>query len=368
MPDLFNLKVFKDDLIMELSKKCTAISTAPFGGGVIEAKHIVFHRVPENFDKEPNKVACDIIRKFHLDPSSTIVFLTAMDVASEYVKVEGSVGDLKIGVVATVGLRNPVTLGYGKYHKAPSTINIAAVINNKLSPNALVEAIKTIVEAKVEAIRCVDLRCGDRVAIGTSTDALAIATLGEGRALKYSGQLTEIGKLLSKLTFKAIMKSCESSGYSPSRDLLKRLSERGIDMETLVEASLKLFIPWKGMNREKARKTIRKYLKLLSRDPNISSLVMASARLDEDARIGLIPGLSKEDYLKDPVYLVADEILGMALALYINGWNGLFEYYRYDREKPGVIKRLPPFMDDVIAAFIAGVTSRIYSKGLEERP
>ncbi|RLG59508.1 alpha-ribazole phosphatase CobZ [Candidatus Geothermarchaeota archaeon] len=164
------------------------------------------------------------------------------------------------------------------------------------------------------------------------------------------------------------MKSCESSGYSPSRDLLKRLSERGIDMETLVEASLKLFIPWKGMNREKARKTIRKYLKLLSRDPNISSLVMASARLDEDARIGLIPGLSKEDYLKDPVYLVADEILGMALALYINGWNGLFEYYRYDREKPGVIKRLPPFMDDVIAAFIAGVTSRIYSKGLEERP
>jgi alpha-ribazole phosphatase CobZ len=62
----------------------------------------------------------------------------------------------------------------------------------------------------------------------------------------------------------------------------------------------------------------------------------------------------------DPVCLVADELLGIDIAEYIAGSRGVFEFVRYDKAKPGVLGKLPPFLDDVVGGLIAGIMSKIY--------
>ena len=76
---------------------------------------------------------------------------------------------------------------------------------------------------------------------------------------------------------------------------------------------------------------------------------------------GLIPGLSEKEYEKDPVHLIADELLGIQIAQYIAGSRALFEFERFDKKKPGILKRLPPIMDDVIGGLIAGVLVKVCS-------
>ncbi len=53
----------------------------------------------------------------------------------------------------------------------------------------------------------------------------------------------------------------------------------------------------------------------------------------------------------------------MSISTYIAGHKGMFEYVRFDKLKPGVIKELGPFMDDVVAGLIGGVSSSMYTRG-----
>jgi len=155
-------------------------------------------------------------------------------------------------------------------------------------------------------------------------------------------------------------------GLRAGRGLLERLRERGITLEDMVSAGLEMFVPHPGVeSKERAAEMLREELLELASDVNVCSLVLAGLRLEEDARRGLIPGLAASSYSKDPVFLVADEVLGMSIANYAAGILGLLEYMRFDRAKPGVLKRLGPFVDDVVGALIAGASSRMYSRALK---
>ncbi|TFG56311.1 MAG: hypothetical protein E4H30_04605 [Methanomassiliicoccus sp.] len=76
-------------------------------------------------------------------------------------------------------------------------------------------------------------------------------------------------------------------------------------------------------------------------------------------------GLDIKKFEEDPVHLLADELLGIALAEYIGGSKCVFEYIRYDKKKPGVLSELGPFMDDIVASLIGATMSTIYSDLLE---
>ena len=139
-------------------------------------------------------------------------------------------------------------------------------------------------------------------------------------------------------------------------DLEKRLLKEGINLEDLINTALKMYIPHPelGTKEEMARK-LRKEFKKTFQDVNVCALVMAGLCLEEAGKKGLIPGLSVKEYEKDPVHLIADELLGIQIAQYIAGSRALFEFERFDREKPGILENLPPIMDDVIGGLIAGV-------------
>lgn len=148
--------------------------------------------------------------------------------------------------------------------------------------------------------------------------------------------------------------------------LLRFLEERGITLKDLVDTALHLFVPHPGVEtKEKAVEILtEEFMDALS-DVNVSTLVVACFRAEEDAKAGLVPGLSKERFMGRPG-LVADELLGMAIACYIAGVRGIFEFIRFDQTKPGILKNLGPIVNDAIGGLVAGVSSNMYTRALRK--
>jgi alpha-ribazole phosphatase CobZ len=144
--------------------------------------------------------------------------------------------------------------------------------------------------------------------------------------------------------------------------LVKYLEQKGITLKDLINTALELFVPHPGVEtEEEATEMLREeFLDVLS-DVNVSCLEVACFRAQEDAEKGLIPGLTKERFMGRPG-LVADELLGLAIANYIAGVRGVFEFTRFDQAKPGILKKLGPITNDAIGGLVAGVSSNMYTR------
>ena len=149
-----------------------------------------------------------------------------------------------------------------------------------------------------------------------------------------------------------------------SLPLLRYLEERGITLNDLVSTALELFVSHPGVEtREKAADLLKEEFREALSDVNVSCLEVACFRLEEDAKSGLVPGLTRERFMGRPG-LVADELLGMTIADYIAGAKGIFEFIRFDKAKPGILKKLGPISNDAIGGLIAGVSSNMYTRAL----
>jgi alpha-ribazole phosphatase CobZ len=147
------------------------------------------------------------------------------------------------------------------------------------------------------------------------------------------------------------------------RDIRVILQEMGISLDDVVNAALEIYFPHPGVEtRDRAEEVFRRELELAISDPNLALLIYAGALLEAEGRCGRLPNISSSDYEKDLTFLVADEVLGISISKYIGGYKGLFEYVRYDKAKPGILRELGPFMDDVIAGLIGGVSSNMYTR------
>jgi len=155
---------------------------------------------------------------------------------------------------------------------------------------------------------------------------------------------------------------------SESRDLplLRYLGGKGITLQDLIDAALELYVPHPGVEtKEKALELLKEeFFEALS-DVNVSCLEVACFRAEEDAKSGLIPGLTKERFMGRPG-LVTDELLGMTIANYIAGAKGIFEFVRFDQAKPGILKKLGPITNDAIGGLVAGVSSNMYTRATSE--
>ncbi|MDI6717995.1 MAG: phosphatidylglycerophosphatase A [Methanomicrobiales archaeon] len=140
-------------------------------------------------------------------------------------------------------------------------------------------------------------------------------------------------------------------------EITERLQEKGVEIEDILSAAMALYVPH-GLDAGTAEEILReKVIRALS-DPNVSSLLLAAILLEEE----IYANRRDSEIAGDPVFLLTDEILGMAIAEYIGGTCARFEFTRYDQKKPGILSRLGPFLDDAVAGLIAGCTSRLYSE------
>jgi len=148
--------------------------------------------------------------------------------------------------------------------------------------------------------------------------------------------------------------------------LLQYLEERGIALNDLIETSMGLFVPHPGVEtKEEACRIITEEFNDALSDVNVSCMVVACYRAEEDARAGLVPGLTRERFSGRPG-LVADELLGMTIANYIAGARGIFEFIRFDQNKPGILSKLGPITNDAVGGLVAGCSSNMYSRALRQ--
>lgn len=140
-------------------------------------------------------------------------------------------------------------------------------------------------------------------------------------------------------------------------DITHRLQEKGVQMESMLDAAMELYVPH-GLSPAEARPRIGSMIERALKDPNVSSLMLAAVLLEDE----LFWKREDSPIKDDPVFLLSDEIIGMAIAECIGGTYARFEFTRYDQKKPGILRSLGPFLDDAVAGLIAGCTSRFYSE------
>ncbi|HOQ18955.1 MAG TPA: alpha-ribazole phosphatase CobZ [Methanothermobacter thermautotrophicus] len=133
------------------------------------------------------------------------------------------------------------------------------------------------------------------------------------------------------------------------------LEARGVTIDGMVEAGMELLV---GVDatvdlRDRLRSEIRRALG----DLNVRALLAAALHLEGDIENRRVLGVDLRD---DPAYLYSDEVLGMALANQVAGTKAIFNFKRYDEEKPGILGELGPMVDDAVAGLIAGCMSRIF--------
>ncbi|HIH36542.1 MAG TPA: alpha-ribazole phosphatase CobZ [Methanocellales archaeon] len=146
-------------------------------------------------------------------------------------------------------------------------------------------------------------------------------------------------------------------------EIKELLESLGISLEKIVSAAMQMHVPHPGVETEdEARRIFGKELEHALADPNLCALIYAGIALERDVAQGLIH--LGERYHLDASSLIADEVLGLSISKYIGGYKGLFEYVRCDNAKPGIVAELGPFMDDVIAGLIGGISANMYDMGL----
>ncbi len=144
--------------------------------------------------------------------------------------------------------------------------------------------------------------------------------------------------------------------------LLTYLESKGITLQSLIDCALEMYVPHPGIETaEKAIVLLKEELLDALSDVNVSILEWAAFHAQEDAENGLIPGLTQERFKGRPGP-ISDEILGIAIATYIGGTRGVFEYVRFDQAKPGILKSLGSITNDAIGALVAGASSNMYTR------
>ncbi|MBW6470835.1 MAG: alpha-ribazole phosphatase CobZ [Methanosarcinaceae archaeon] len=152
-----------------------------------------------------------------------------------------------------------------------------------------------------------------------------------------------------------------------THDILDILEDDGITAEMLLDTAMELYFPHPGVETRKlAEERFKKELKIALSDSNLCILIYSGVLLEREGVAGTLPNISVNSYEKDLTFIIADEVIGMSIAKYISGDKGMFEYVRFDKEKPGILSKMGPFMDDVIAGLIGGVSANMYTRGMAE--
>jgi alpha-ribazole phosphatase CobZ len=231
------------------------------------------------------------------------------------------------------------------------SINIILLINKNLNNKTLMNAYSKAIEGKIAALWDLDVRSPSYdLATGNNNDNLITACTGmsdeqiDDKELQY---------LVGKCVRKAVKNAMLKSGYS--KGILDYIEEIGIKIDDLVEAGMELCVGVKK-SEELYHRLHQQILKSLQ-DLNVVSFIIAGIRLEEDYMKHRVDGVNVDD---DPAYLYSDEVLGMSIANQIAGTKAIFNFKRYDEEKPGIIRKLGPVLDDVFAGLIAGCMSKIF--------
>ena len=184
-------------LVWRAAEPMRTVATAPHGGGIGLRRWIVNAQVPESYGRrDPDHHLAKLAVSLGL-PGRGVGMLTAADVRRVQVAVDDGVE-----VCATVGLVHPVWAAAPVDPSSRSligTLNVVAVVPERLSDAALVNAVATATEAKAQALWDAGVE-----ATGTPTDAVCVACPDDGRRHAFGGPRSIWGSRLARAVHAAV--------------------------------------------------------------------------------------------------------------------------------------------------------------------
>ncbi|MEN3611280.1 adenosylcobinamide amidohydrolase [Plantactinospora sp. ZYX-F-223] len=186
-------------LVWRLDRPALAISSGPLGGGIGVRHWVVNATVPMSYRRDDPEVHLgELADRLGLHGPG-VGLLTGVDVTEVVTADDGGVR-----IWATVGLGAPIWAA-----EAPGrslrpvdhvgTVNIVALLPERLGDAALVNAVATITEAKAQALRELGLP-----ATGTATDAVTVLCPPDGPAAPYGGPRSRWGAPLARAACRAV--------------------------------------------------------------------------------------------------------------------------------------------------------------------
>jgi len=185
-------------LVWRLPGPMRVIASAPHGGGLGVRRWVLNAQVPASYARRDPE--------FHLAKLGVSLGLAGRGVGmltAADVRRHATGSDDGVEVLATVGLGHPIQAAApddGRSMDLVGTINLVAFLPGRLSDAALVNAVATAAEAKVQAVR--ELRLD---ATGTATDALCLVCPDEGRVHSFGGPRSVWGARLARAVHRAVM-------------------------------------------------------------------------------------------------------------------------------------------------------------------
>ena len=137
------------------------------------------------------------------------------------------------------------------------------------------------------------------------------------------------------------------SRYGTMDEIQSTLALYGITVDLLCNAAFQC-LP--NIPAQSKPQLLNERINRALRDQNVAVLITGAILL-EDTLINKDP---TSVYASDPLWLLADEILGIAIAELIGGPKAKLVFTHYDQNKPGILATLGPFLDDAMAGLIAG--------------
>ena len=175
-------------------------STSVLGGGIGERAWFLNATVPIGYAADDPAGDLQALAAAFGLRGDGVGMLTAKDVRGAVVEEEDG-----LEVVATVGL------GWPTWAAAPpdaaarvaggGTVNVLAVVPAALGDSALVNAVATATEAKVQAL----MEAGVP-GTGTASDAVCVAAAGQGAPEAYGGPRSRWGSSLARAVHRAVLR------------------------------------------------------------------------------------------------------------------------------------------------------------------
>lgn len=368
----YPVAVIKFNQVMEV------LSSAMRNGGEGHSDTFVFVEVPKMYDCRDPQSELDAIYADLEIPPYAVGFMTAAEIEQVLTVCDNERNGMRSRCIATAGLSNRVSAGEvikdmperlqkslaraEERRRRMGTINIIGISGTPLSMEAKLSAFIVITEAKTVALQSLG-----HEETGTTTDSLAIVSPPGDERQIFCGTGTDLGISLARSVRCAVHSSLmKREDFPEARSFLDHLRDLDITQHSMWDAALELYIPNPEWDTERLREMFFESMRVYSSDINVNSLVMAAILLERWGGHDKIYGLARGEFQRDPIHLIADEMLGMQLSQYIAGTRGVFEFHRFDRHKPGIIGRLGPFLDDIVCGLVGGIMSSIYTRLFEE--
>lgn len=287
--------ILKDNVLAVISEKpLSTISSAFYnGGGLKDTKAILNVEVIKSctdqyLHENPETCILDSSKTFGLD-ESFIGMVTAAAVKN-FSLVSKKDDEMAISVIATAADDEGNTCNFAEsagekitIEPSEGTINVIIVIDGNPTESCLEGIMITATEAKMAALRELDIRSrfsGDE-ATGTVTDAVVVAKTNRGDSIAYGGPASKLGQLVGNCTRKAVKEAItKANEFMPSRSVKERLREGHMPIEKLAFELSKV---------NDLRISSQRLTKILETEPLFASLILAAVKMDSDVKKGLIP-------------------------------------------------------------------------------